>query len=95
MRPGVSIDNLELVLAPAAQLTLRYFGAEGTAGYTVSINGDPIVSGTLQPGTSETCIVPAGALEGRWNMAKPSLEHSQSLTIAPGETRTADWAGKP
>ena len=83
------------MLAPAAQLTLRYWGAEGTASYTVSITGDPIASGTLQPGTSETCIVPAGALEVRWNIAKPSLEHSQSLTIAPGETREIEWAGKP
>ena len=95
VRPGVSIDNLELVLAPAAQLTLRYSGAEGNAGYTVSINGDPIAYGTLQAGTAESCVVPAGTLQVRWNVFKTDREHTQSLTMAPGETRDVEWAGKP
>ncbi len=61
------------VLAPANTVTLA--GTEAAANYSVSIKGDRIASGTLQPGASETCVVPAGTLEVRWSIAKPALEH--------------------
>jgi hypothetical protein len=95
VRAGVSIDTFELVLAPAAQVALHFSGAGSSANYSVSIKGDRIASGTLPPGASETCVVPAGTLEVRWSIAKTELEHSQSFSITPGETRELAWDGKP
>jgi hypothetical protein len=95
VRAGEAVAGVELVLDPGAKLLLRDAGRGRGCSYKVFAGGDCVASSHIDPHGSETCVVPAGALEVRWKNYATKFEETQTITLAVGEQGELTWNGEP
>jgi protocatechuate 3,4-dioxygenase beta subunit len=92
---GETVDGVEVTLAPGARLEVRYAGERHVATYEVLAAGDLCWVSSLESGSQESRVVPAGDLEVRWRTYPETATHSDRFKLAAGEKREVAWDGKP
>lgn len=95
VREGETVEGIEIALAPAAKVSLRYDGDKANCSYELRHSGARIEWDGMHRGAISDCVVPAGEIEIRWSTYPESATHTDTITLAAGESREVVWDGKP